>query len=104
MESTDRPGPVGGLSAGPEPDGTAAPEDPSTPPQTAPAASGPGIAPPVGPLGDFVVDPAARAELARRTAEIAELLDEAGDALGGILAEMQREARREVQREARRKA
>lgn len=42
------------------------------------------------PLDGFVSDPAARAELARRTAELAGLVDEAGDVLGGILAEFQR--------------
>ncbi|GGX39034.1 hypothetical protein GCM10010515_01700 [Streptomyces fructofermentans] len=47
-----------------------------------------------GPAGprplDFVDDPAVRAELARRMAELAELLDEAGEALGGILQDVRR--------------
>ncbi|MDQ1036561.1 hypothetical protein QFZ75_002977 [Streptomyces sp. V3I8] len=45
---------------------------------------------PADPLAGFVPDPAARAELARRMSELAGLVEEAGDALGEILAEVQR--------------
>ncbi|MFE1795784.1 hypothetical protein ACFW9L_06405 [Streptomyces sp. NPDC059517] len=41
-------------------------------------------------LVDFVPDPAARAELARRMSELADLIDEAGDTLGEILQDVQR--------------
>ncbi|WP_328494377.1 hypothetical protein OHS59_17760 [Streptomyces sp. NBC_00414] len=52
--------------------------EPTDPDESAPA------------LVDFVPDPAARAELARRMSELADLIDEAGDALGEILADVQR--------------
>ncbi|MEV0217962.1 hypothetical protein [Streptomyces sp. NPDC050704] len=41
-------------------------------------------------LTDFVTDPAARVELARRMAELADLVEEAGEALGEILEGVQR--------------
>jgi hypothetical protein len=45
---------------------------------------------PADPLGAFVPDPAVRAELARRMSELADLVEEAGEALGEILAEVRR--------------
>jgi hypothetical protein len=42
------------------------------------------------PLAGFVTDPGARAELARRMAELADLIEEAGEALGEILESVQR--------------
>ncbi|WAU85310.1 hypothetical protein O1Q96_39785 [Streptomyces sp. Qhu-G9] len=68
-------------------------------PETRPPAAGeptgrePSAEAPAGrtePLADFVPDPAARAELARRMSELADLIDEAGDALGEILEDVQR--------------
>ncbi|TLS44557.1 hypothetical protein FE633_19845 [Streptomyces montanus] len=41
-------------------------------------------------LTDFVTDPAARAELARRMEELADLINEADEALGDILDSVQR--------------
>ncbi|MFC8200881.1 hypothetical protein ACFUTV_36620 [Streptomyces sp. NPDC057298] len=78
-------------------------ESPETPPPAAagePAGREPSGEAPAGrseapagrsePLADFVPDPAARAELARRMSELADLIDEAGDALGEILEDVQR--------------
>ncbi len=55
-----------------------------------PDPGGPDAAHPADPLGAFVPDPAVRAELARRMSELADLVEEAGEALGEILAEVQR--------------
>ncbi|MGW6009941.1 hypothetical protein [Streptomyces sp. NPDC055210] len=71
---------------GPEPADTGAPEDGGAAERGGAAE----VPERVEGLVDFVPDPAARAELARRMSELADLIDEAGDALGEILQDVQR--------------
>ncbi|MFE7032465.1 hypothetical protein ACFU9Y_19325 [Streptomyces sp. NPDC057621] len=77
----------------PEPAGGAASADGAEPAEAQKPADGaePADGPDAGAsLVDFVPDPAVRAELARRMSELAGLVDEAGDALGEILQDVQR--------------
>jgi hypothetical protein len=79
-----------------EPEQTGMESTEPTPAETEPAGAAPADAESADadaqadPLTGFVTDPAARAELARRMTELADLIEEAGEALGEILEGVQR--------------